>query len=249
MTTIAVAQRATVTGGRPLGGAAGGAREEDHPGGLARDVLERVDHLGLAPPGRRGHGDRGPHALVELAAELLDEPALVLADVEVALGDQLLAVTRPHAEELHGRDYVTRTGPGPPVRCANCAPSVSRRTTFSASTGPAPRPRPRSPCATASAAISRAARAASSGEWPSARWAASAELCVQPDPCAAPSGWRTPGSSSTCTPSKNTSVASSRCPPVTTTFSGPSAYSARASSSASSPSPTSTRASGRFGVI
>ena len=38
-----------------------------------------------------------------------------------------------------------------------------------------------------------AARAASSGVRPSARWAASADECVQPEPCAAPSGWRSPG--------------------------------------------------------
>ena len=35
-------------------------------------------------------------------------------------------------------------------------------------------------------------RAASSGERPSASWAASTEECVQPEPCAAPSGWRSP---------------------------------------------------------
>ena len=41
----------------------------------------------------------------------------------------------------------------------------------------------------------RAWRAASSGSSPSASRAASVEECVQPEPCAAPSGWRSPGSS------------------------------------------------------
>ena len=53
---------------------------------------------------------------------------------------------------------------------------------------------------------------------PSARWAASAEECVQPEPCAAPSGWRSPGISTSRSPSKKTSIACSRWPPVTTTY-------------------------------
>ena len=51
-------------------------------------------------------------------------------------------------------------------------------------------------------------RAASSGSSPSARRAASVEECVQPEPCAAPSGWRSPGSSVSVAPSKSRSVAS-----------------------------------------
>ena len=45
-----------------------------------------------------------------------------------------------------------------------------------------------------------------------------------PEPWAAPSGWRSPGISTSRSPSKKTSVASSRCPPVTTTAAGPSAW-------------------------
>ena len=72
----------------------------------------------------------------------------------------------------------------------------------------------------------RAARAASSGSSPRASRAASTEEWVQPDPCAAPPGWRGPGSSTSRSPSKNTSIACSRCPPVTTTARGPSAWTA-----------------------
>ena len=104
-------------------------------------------------------------------------------------------------------------------------------------------PPPRSRCA---------ARAASSGSTPSASCAASAEECVQPEPCAAPSGWRGPGISTTRSPSKKRSIASSRCPPVTTTARGPERVDARAPaprrSSVGRASPASTRASGRLGV-
>ena len=90
--------------------------------------------------------------------------------------------------------------------------------------------RARPPTATACAA-----RAASSGSSPSARRAASVEECVQPEPCAAPSGWRSPGDLDQRARRRRTrSIASSRCPPVTTTARGPSAWTARASSSPSS---------------
>ena len=52
---------------------------------------------------------------------------------------------------------------------------------------------------------------------------------MQPEPCAAPSAKRAPGISTTLSPSKKTSIACSRCPPVTTTQRGPSAWTARAS--------------------
>ena len=81
--------------------AAGRAREEDHAVGVAGDVLEVLDHLRLAPAGLAGERDRGPHAQVELGAEGLDELALLLADLGIALGDENLTVAGLHAEELH----------------------------------------------------------------------------------------------------------------------------------------------------
>src|SRR5215218_4363988 len=88
-TTMPVAQSASSTAGRPsLPRAAGGAGEEDHPLGVARDLVERLDHGRLAAPVVGGLGHSGPQALVELAAEGLDELALVLGDLDVALGDQ-----------------------------------------------------------------------------------------------------------------------------------------------------------------
>ena len=160
----------------------------------------------------------------------------------------MVALALPSARDGR-RDYVTdsrRARRAPLSR----VPARSRRRR----TGPGPRPTPRSPSRTASAAICLRARAASSGSRPSASCAASAEEWVQPEPCAAPSGWRSPGISTSRSPSKKRSVACSRCPPVTTTARGPSAWTARASSSASAaprrPSPRvqrSSAASGRFG--
>src|SRR4051794_33746602 len=89
-TTIAVAARATVMPRRSAR-AASGAREEDHPVRGLRDLLERGDHLGLAPAGLGLDRNRGPHPLLELAPERLDEALLVLGDLDVTLGDQLLA--------------------------------------------------------------------------------------------------------------------------------------------------------------
>ena len=66
-----------------------------------------------------------------------------------------------------------------------------------------PAAEPAQPVADRLGAIARAARAASSGARPSARCAASAEECVQPEPCAAPSGWRSPGISWIASPSKS----------------------------------------------
>src|SRR3954469_10240069 len=235
--------------GRPaLPGAARSAREEDDAAGVPRDLLDRAPHLRLPPAGLGDRRHRRPHAVVQLAAEELDEALLVLGDIDVALGDQLLAGARSHAEELHRTDYAR----GAAACRRSRAPDGERCRRPNTSTGPAPAPSSRRPSRTASEAIARAARAASSGAWPSARCAARALEWVQPDPWAAPSRWRGPVSSSSVSPSKKTSTTSSRCPPVTTTARGPRACSARASA-APSPSPSgrsaSTRASGRLGVI
>src|SRR3954447_14984028 len=100
--TIVVAARATVTA-RPSTSAAGRAREEDDATCVAGNLFERADHLRLPPPGRGCDRDGGPHALLELAPELLYQPLVVLLDVDVSFGDHLLAETRTHAEELHRR--------------------------------------------------------------------------------------------------------------------------------------------------
>src|SRR5262245_1480176 len=78
------------------------AWEEDHAVGVPRDVLERLDHARLAAPGRRSLGDAGPPALIELAADLLDEQLLLLGHLDVPFSDQHLTVAGLHAKEPHG---------------------------------------------------------------------------------------------------------------------------------------------------
>src|ERR671914_263865 len=61
------------------GSAPGRPREEDHAFGVGRDLAVVLDHLGLAPTAARVvRGHRGPHALVQLAAELLHQALLLL---------------------------------------------------------------------------------------------------------------------------------------------------------------------------
>ena len=88
-----------------------------------------------------------------------------------------------------------RVGSRPLLTGAKTAQTSGLQAIPRTSTGPGPAPISRSPCATARDASARAARAASSGSSPWARRAASTEECVQPEPCAAPSWWRSPGSS------------------------------------------------------
>src|SRR5215210_1980600 len=76
-----------------------------------------------------------------------------------------------------------------PVAWASWLPEAPRVVSPRTSTGPAPRPIPRSPSRTAAAAIALAVRAACRGERPRANCAARTDECVQPEPCAAPSGW------------------------------------------------------------
>src|SRR6185437_14886242 len=67
-----------------------------------------ADHLSFpAAVARRDRGHSGPHPLVELAAKLLDEALLVLANLRVSLGEQNLSEPGLHAKELDG---------GPPLK-------------------------------------------------------------------------------------------------------------------------------------
>src|SRR3954452_13018750 len=91
--TMTVALRASSTEpSYPASAPAGGAREEDDALGVTRDLVERLDHLRLAPAAAGLAGNGGPHALVELLAEGRDEAFFVLGDLHVALGQQHLTV-------------------------------------------------------------------------------------------------------------------------------------------------------------
>ena len=78
-------------------------------------------------PDSRLHRNRGPHALLELTAELRDEPLLVLADLDVALGDQLLAVPGRMR-----RNFMRRIMSRAPVRPLPVAPGCRRAGTADA---------------------------------------------------------------------------------------------------------------------
>ena len=103
-------------------------------------------------------------------------------------------MTGLHTQQLHRCSIMANAAGGHVTGPRACARSAARRP------GPRAAPTSRRPAATAAPAMRRAMRAASSGERPSASWAASTDACVQPEPCAAPSGWRSP-SISTAGPS------------------------------------------------
>ena len=160
-----------------------------------------------------------PQSGVELPAELLDQALLVLGALDVSLGDQNLSVARLHPQESHGRimsEPCRPPGPpGPPmwrVLCAfggdssGCRPGRRRR---------------RSRCSPSATALggeplgdpSRLERLVAAGPAgpPEPRSACS------PSRARRRPAWRCPGISTSRSPSKNTSMACSRWPPVITT--------------------------------
>ena len=159
---------------------------------------------------------------------------------------------RPRGAPIATRDIETTSAPRQPVPATfavGAEPAALRwRPKGRRRAGAAPTLR--SPSRTASEAIRFAARAASSG---SSR--ARAGRRAPRSACSPSRGPRRPRSArprsrTSRSPSKKTSVASARWPPVTTTASGPSAWTARtrASGVRSAPAaPASTAASGRFG--
>src|SRR6059058_1338651 len=94
--------------------AAGRGWEENDALGVARDLAEGPHELRLAAAAGPGRGHRGPHALVELGPEGLDQLALLRGDLGIALGQQDLAVAGLHAQELHAPPIMTKpTGQEP----------------------------------------------------------------------------------------------------------------------------------------
>src|SRR6478609_6903585 len=77
-------------------GAPGRAREEDHAIGVARHLIERTDHARLAAAAGRVARHRSPQAEIQLAAELGEQPRLVLGDLDIPLREQHLPVARLH---------------------------------------------------------------------------------------------------------------------------------------------------------
>ena len=197
MATSAVATSASSTRGLPSGRRppAGRRSRGRHPAGcLGRSAPSGL--VAVRPSHRAAPPPTDPASSWRRNSST--RPQLVAGELDVAFGDQHLTVPGLHPQKAHRR-IMSR-----PAR----RPDRARRRRRS------------SPTRTASAARSLAVRAACSGESPQASRAASTEEWVQPDPCAAPSGWRGPGISWSFSPSKKTSVAWSRWPPVMTTTLG-----------------------------
>ena len=108
-------------------------------------------------------------------------------------------------------------------RCARGARRARARGP-NTSTGPAPAPSPRRPSRTASAAICFARRAASSGSSPSASCGGERRRVGAARAVRRAVGVALTRDLDRRSPSKNRSLAVSRCPPVTTTAPGPSAW-------------------------
>ena len=130
------------------------------------------------------------------------------------------------------------------------APDVGRLCQPEGVHRPGPRADPAQPVAHRLGGDDLRLRAAASGSRPCARKAASAEECVQPDPWAAPSGWRSPGIATVCS---RVDVEVGRLLAVAAgdhdRLAGRARGRARASASASPLSPpASATASGTFGV-
>ena len=123
----------------------------------------------------------------------------------------------------------TRNLPASAVERRRPGPRAPRRSSSTGPVRPTARPmrspprRPAAPAPQLEAVSPRARNAASAEEW------------VQPEPCEAPSGWRSPSIAAASAPSKKRSTTRSLWPPVTTTASGPSASTSRARSSCGVP--------------
>src|SRR5947209_19819670 len=87
---------------RALSSAAGRTREEDHALCFARDLRVVLHHeCFTATGGRIGRRHGGPHPLVELAVELLDEQLLLALDARVAFGEEYLYIPWLQPPQLH----------------------------------------------------------------------------------------------------------------------------------------------------
>ena len=210
-------------------------------------------------------GDGGPHALVELAAELLDERSSSSATSTSPFGDEHLAVPGLHAQEPHGERRLWQSAGAVATRSSAAATADAPRPPRGGAPARAQRRRAEPEHVDRPGAGPEAAQAVADGLRRDALGLARARpRGRRPAPAARPAsrsacspsrarrrrGGARPASSTTRSPSKTTSIASSRCPPVTTTAPGPERVDrprellARRASS----SPASTRASGRFGV-
>ena len=187
------------------GSAAGGAREEDHP-------------LGVVAGSRRSRGPSAPRA-----GRCGRRRSGTAAHMPSSSWRRNSSTSRSSSSRTRGSPSARRTSPWPGFMRRNLMsallgasdvpdgpagprlwqsgrssgwPGAARRQpspTPSASTGPAPAPMSAQPVAHRLGGHLLAAPRRLQRLEPGASCAASAEEWVQPEPCAAPSGWRSPG--------------------------------------------------------
>ena len=218
------------------------------------------------PPRRRRH--RGPHARGRAGARNSSTRRSSSSGTSTSpSASSDLAVSRLHAQQPHPRDYGkgrprAATMVSPPARRVTPTPrarrhrsrGLHRRPRRSRARRPARRP---AELAQAVADRGRGGARAPPARRPGARRRARGAPPASTSACSPSRGRRRrggarPGARAASRPSTSRSVASSRCPPVTMTAPGPSAWIAAREllgrGRASAPSPASTRASGRLGV-
>ena len=171
-------------------------------------------------------GHRGPHPLVELAAELLDEALLVPGHLDVALGEEDLAVARLHAQEPHRRAIMAKAARRSADLCAESQAHRPARRPRRAAQAVADRLRGDALAPSRAASSSVVAERELRGERRRVRAARAVGGAVRV---------ALAGISSERRAVEEDVVASSRCPPVTTTARGPSAWTARARPSSVEP--------------
>ena len=179
-----------------------------------RDLLEGPDHL--APRAARRAARWAPRPTCPASSWRRNSSTSrcsSLGDLEVALGDQLLAVARAHAEELHRGDDTPGRWASQAARRGHPHVSPGRRpgrARAPSSRRPSRPPRPRSP---GRPAPPRAARSRARGGRRGPRSACSRSRGRRRR------GAARPGCGAIALAVEETSVASSRWPPVTTTTS------------------------------
>ena len=78
-----------------------GARKEDHAVSVARNVLKHPRHPCLTSAVVVGERNSGPQSGIELPAKFIDQALLVVHELDIALRDQHLTMTRLHPQKAH----------------------------------------------------------------------------------------------------------------------------------------------------
>ena len=226
------------------------AREEDHAIGVLRDVVEARHHLRLAAPGGRRASARPPTCPASSCARNAATSSSCSSGTSTSPSAMRTSPCPGFIRRnLTARDYGKATGA---AHSGSFGGDRSWRARPKTSTGPGARAELAQPVADGAPPRRRARGAPPPAARRPARGArrASRSAC-SPSRAAAPSGWRSPGSSVSVAPSKNRSVPLVAVPAGDDDVARARARAARARARCrrASSSSASTRASARFGVM